>query len=36
MYYTSKALHGEKLRYPPFEKLAFVLVTIARRLRPHF
>ena len=36
MYYTSQALHGAEERYPPMEKLAFALVTIARKLKPYF
>lgn len=36
MYYVSRAIHDVELRYPPLEKLAFALVTIARRLRPYF
>jgi len=36
IYYTSKALKGAKRRYPPMEKLAFSLVIVARKLRPHF
>nr|XP_023913133.1 uncharacterized protein LOC112024731 [Quercus suber] len=33
VYYTSRALHGAEERYPPMEKLAFVLVTAARKLK---
>ena len=36
LYYTSKALRGDEGRYLPMEKLAFSLVTIARKLRPYF
>uniref|UniRef100_A0A2N9IUA0 Uncharacterized protein n=1 Tax=Fagus sylvatica TaxID=28930 RepID=A0A2N9IUA0_FAGSY len=36
IYYTSKALRGAEERYPPMEKLAFALVTAARKLRPYF
>ena len=36
VYYTSKTLRGAKGRYPPMEKLAFSLVTIARKLKPYF
>uniref|UniRef100_A0A2N9IJ88 Uncharacterized protein n=1 Tax=Fagus sylvatica TaxID=28930 RepID=A0A2N9IJ88_FAGSY len=36
VYYTSKALRGVEERYPPMEKLAFALVTAARKLRPYF
>lgn len=36
VYYTSKALRGVKERYLPMEKLAFSLVTAARKLRPYF
>ena len=36
IYYTSKALKGAEGRYPPMEKLAFSLVTTARKLRPYF
>uniref|UniRef100_A0A2N9HRX3 Uncharacterized protein n=1 Tax=Fagus sylvatica TaxID=28930 RepID=A0A2N9HRX3_FAGSY len=36
VYYTSKALRGAEERYPPMEKLAFALVTAARKLRPYF
>ena len=36
IYYTSKALRGAEGRYPPMEKLAFSLVTAARKLRPYF
>jgi hypothetical protein len=36
VYFTSKALHGAKERYPLIEKLAFALVVLARRLRPYF
>ena len=36
MYYTNRALHGAKERYPPMEKLTFALVTAARLLKPYF
>ncbi|CAA0833865.1 Unknown protein, partial [Striga hermonthica] len=36
IYYVSKALHDAELRYSPMEKLAFALVTAARKLRPYF
>ena len=36
IYYTSRALRGAEERYPPKEKLAFTLVTAARKLRPYF
>jgi len=36
MYYASQALRGAKERYPPMEKLAFALVTAARKLKPYF
>uniref|UniRef100_A0A2N9GZZ4 Uncharacterized protein n=1 Tax=Fagus sylvatica TaxID=28930 RepID=A0A2N9GZZ4_FAGSY len=36
VYYTSRALRGAEERYPPMEKLAFTLVTAARKLRPYF
>jgi hypothetical protein len=36
VYFTSRALHGAKERYPLIEKLAFALITSARRLRPYF
>uniref|UniRef100_A0A2N9EQY5 Uncharacterized protein n=1 Tax=Fagus sylvatica TaxID=28930 RepID=A0A2N9EQY5_FAGSY len=36
VYYTSRALRGAEERYPPMEKLAFALVTAARKLRPYF
>jgi dsDNA-binding SOS-regulon protein len=36
VYYTSRALRGAEERYPPMEKLAFALVTVARKLRPYF
>ena len=35
MYYTNQALKGAEKRYPPKEKLAFALVTVARKLRPY-
>ena len=36
VYYASRALRGAEERYPPMEKLAFVLVTVARKLKPYF
>jgi hypothetical protein len=36
VYYTSRALRGADEKYPPMEKLAFVLVMAARKLRPYF
>jgi len=36
VYFTSKALHGAEGRYPRIEKLAFSLITSARRLKPYF
>ena len=36
VYYASRALRGAKERYPPMEKLAFALVTVARKLKPYF
>lgn len=36
VYFTSRALHGAEGRYPRIEKLAFGLITSARRLRPYF
>ena len=36
VYYTSRALRGVEERYPPMEKLAFALVTAARKLKPYF
>ena len=36
MYYTSKALVDEEIRYPVLEKWALALVTTARKLRPYF
>ena len=36
IYYTSQVLRGVKGRYPFMEKLAFALVTIARKFRPYF
>ena len=36
VYYASQALCGAKERYPPMEKLAFALVTAARKLKPYF
>ena len=36
VYYTDRALRGTEERYPLMEKLAFVLITIARKLKPYF
>ena len=36
IYYTSRALRGAEERYPPMEKLAFALVTTARKLKLYF
>ena len=36
VYYTSQALCGAEERYPLMEKLAFALVTAARKLKPYF
>ena len=36
VYYTSRALRGAEERYSPMEKLAFALVTTARKLKPYF
>ena len=36
VYYASRALCGAEERYPPMEKLAFALVTTARKLKPYF
>jgi len=36
IHFTSRALHGAEERYPRIEKLAFALITSARRLRPYF
>ena len=36
VYYTSQVLRGAEERYPPMEKLAFTLVTVAYKLKPYF
>ena len=36
VYYASRALREAEERYPPMEKLAFALITIARKLKPYF
>ena len=36
VYYTSRAFRGVEEWYPPMEKLAFVLVIAARKLKPYF
>ena len=35
-YYASRAHRRAEERYPPMEKLAFALVTAARKLKPYF
>ena len=36
VYFTSREFRGAKERYPQMEKLAFALVTTARKLKPYF
>ena len=36
VYFTSRALRGAEERYPQMEKLAFVLIIAARKLKPYF
>ena len=36
VYFISRAFQGAKERYPQMEKLAFVLVTAAQKLKPYF
>ena len=36
VYYASRALREAEERYLPMEKLAFALVTVARKLKPYF
>ena len=36
VYYTSRVLRGAKERYPLMKKLAFALITAARKLKPYF
>ena len=36
VYYANRVLRGAEERYPPMEKLAFALVTAARKLKPYF
>ena len=36
VYFTSRALRGAEERYPQIEKLAFVLIIVARKLKPYF
>ena len=36
VYYANRALCGVKERYPLMEKFTFVLVTVARKLKPYF
>ena len=36
VYFISRAFRGAEERYPRIEKLAFALVTAARKLKPYF
>ena len=36
VYFTSRALRGAEEWYPQMEKLAFALITAARKLKPYF
>ena len=36
VYFISRAFQGAEERYPQMEKLAFALVTAARKLKPYF
>ena len=36
VYFTSRALRGAEEKYPQMEKLAFALITAARKLKPYF
>ena len=36
VYFVSRAFRGAEERYPRMEKLAFALVTAARKLKPYF
>ena len=36
VYFVSRAFRGAEERYPRMEKLAFALVTVARKLKPYF
>ena len=36
VYFISRAFRGVEERYPRMEKLAFALVTMARKLKPYF
>ena len=36
IYFISRAFRGAEERYPRMEKLAFALVTAARKLKPYF
>ena len=36
VYFTIRAFRGAEERYPQMEKLTFVLVTAARKLKPYF
>ena len=36
VYFANHVFRGVEERYPPMEKLAFALVTVARKLKPYF
>ena len=36
VYFISRAFRGAEERYPKMERLAFTLVTVARKLKPYF
>ena len=36
VYFISRAFRGAEERYPRMEKLAFALITAARKLKPYF
>ena len=36
VYFTSRSFRGAEERYPQMEKLAFVLIIAARKLKPYF
>ena len=36
VYFISRVFRGAEMRYPQMEKLAFILVTAARNLKPYF
>ena len=36
VYFVSRAFRGAEERYPRMEKLAFALITAARKLKPYF